>query len=624
MGFPLRAGVLVIGSGGAALRAAIAAWESAPSLRVVLATRGVLGGSGVTAKACSDRMAFHVTLPTTPPGGPDNWIYHAQDIFNIGGQVSDEPLAEILARGSAEAFRYLDSLGVPFAKRPDGTPLQFVTDGSEYPRACYTGPYTAVDIEQALVRRVKELPIGVVEGLVAVSLITRDGRVCGATFMRENPVAYHGDVRLGADGTPVVILAGAVVLGTGGPGQVFETNLFPEECTGSGTGIAIRAGAELVNMEFIQIGLSSVSTKLACSGSIMRCIPRVVNEEDHEFLLASFPGEDPAEIYALLFNKGATWPVSAEHRTCLIDVAVHREIERGHRVYLDLSRNPEGFDMSALPSNVMERYRSEIKQEVPAEVRAASPINRLREINPPVVQWFLERGIDLVRGDRIEIAPSIQHFQGGVKIGPRAETTVPGLFAAGEVAGGQHGANRPGGNALMDCQVFGRIAGLEAAREALAVMRGCEEASAPGDTAAGGDLLPMGNGLLPLPNGNLPATEARARLRRTMAMSCGVVRTQSGLKQAARELAAIREAGVGVDGHGPLYAVETDLMLDVAAAIVSSASERDESRGPHLMFERPDSPLPMPRDDSRWRKYIVVSRNGLEVRKPVRSNCEDE
>ncbi len=140
--------VLIIGAGGAGLRAAIEAKETFKKGRVFLVTKGSFGKSGVTATACSDRMAFHATLPYTEPGGPDNWRYHAEDIYRIGGYVSDGDLAIISAKESQAAFEYLDRLGVPFVKRKNGLTDQFVTDGSEYARACYTGPKTANDIRR--------------------------------------------------------------------------------------------------------------------------------------------------------------------------------------------------------------------------------------------------------------------------------------------------------------------------------------------------------------------------------------------------------------------------------------------------------------------------------------------
>src|SRR5512139_817701 len=167
----MESDVLIIGSGGAALRAAIEAKETFPGGRVTILTKGEMGKCGVTAISCSDRMAFHATLPYTAPGGPDNWKHHARDIYQIGGFVSDGDLAAILARESGAAFEFLDRLGVTFARTREGKADQFITDGSEHARACYTGPRTANHIEEALVRRVSSLEIRVVEQFMACDLL---------------------------------------------------------------------------------------------------------------------------------------------------------------------------------------------------------------------------------------------------------------------------------------------------------------------------------------------------------------------------------------------------------------------------------------------------------------------
>ncbi|MBM4050854.1 MAG: FAD-binding protein, partial [Planctomycetes bacterium] len=448
--------VLVIGAGGAGLRAGLAAIEAAPDIHVALVTKGSLGQSGVTATACSDRMAFHATLKHTKPGGPDNWRYHAEDIYRIGGCVSDGDLAAILARGAQAAFDYLDALGVPFVKR-DGLADQFVTDGSKYARACYTGPHTANHIEQALVRRIRQTSIELVEDAMLVDLLlTSDGaQVAGAVILASNEIK--------------AIRAKAIVLATGGVGEAFEVNVYPPGMTGDGYAGALRAGAELINMEFIQIGLSSVKTKLACSGSMMRAIPRVINDQDEEFLARYFPvGTPPGQVYSVLFAKGASWPVSLEEKSHIMDIAVFREMVAGRKVYLDYSRNPHGFDPSALDGKATRWFKEAKGVDLTHVLNAPTPLARLKAINPQSVAWLQARGIDMDAGDKVEIAPAIQHFQGGVKIRTEGNTNLKGLYAAGEVAGGQHGANRPGGNALLDTQVFGKVAGSSAASFAAA------------------------------------------------------------------------------------------------------------------------------------------------------------
>jgi succinate dehydrogenase/fumarate reductase flavoprotein subunit len=580
--------VLVIGSGGAGLRAAIAAWESAPDLDIVVLTKGQLGRTGTTANSYSDRMAFHATLADTDPGGPDNWRHHADDIYRIGGGVSDADLAEILARRSAEAFDYLDRLGVPFARRPDGRPDQFITDGSEFARACYTGPDTAHQIEQALLARLAQTSVRAIEHHLAAELLLGDGRAAGVLAVDERT------------GEETIIDARAAVLATGGAGEAFEVHVYPPGMTGDGCALAYRAGAELVNMEFIQIGLSSVATKLACSGSMMRAVPRFAADGGFIALDAD-----------LVFAKGATWPVSAEAPTRAIDVAVFRERAAGRAVSLDFSANPSGFEFDRLEPRWRERYQSEIKQPGSERERARSPLARLREINPMAIAWLRERGIDVEAGDRIEIAPAAQHFQGGVKIRTQAETTVAGLFAAGECAGGQHGANRPGGNALLDTQVFGRIAGESAAAWARAN---------PPAQAAAGQRSPL-DALLS--SGGLAATEARAAIQRAMGRAASVVRTPAGLQAAIEELGALRSRGIAADDAGAAFAVETRNLLDVAEMVLRAAALRRESRGPHLLFARADDAEPLPRDDADWRRYIVIRRGDdgamkLEPREPVR------
>ncbi|MCD6520671.1 MAG: FAD-binding protein [Anaerolineae bacterium] len=592
--------VLIVGGGGAALRAAIAAYEKAPQLRITLVTKGELGRSGVTATACSDRMAFHATLPTTPPGGPDAWRYHADDIYRIGGFVSDADLAEVLARNAASAFDYLDKLGVPWVRRPDGTVDQFVTDGSIYPRACYTGPYTANHIEEALLRQLRELPIQVIDHHMVAELLldTSRKRVIGAALVSEK------------DSQITALAARAIVLATGGAGQVYAVNVYPADCTGDGYALAYRAGAELVNLEFIQIGLCSLATNLACSGSMMRAIPRLINDRGEEFLPKYLAGKSHAEIYTILFAKGASWPVSYREPSHIIDLAVDAERRKGRRVYLDYSQDPTGLDLGALPERIRSWYAEKgVDLQDPAQ--AGSPLARLLAINRPSVEWLAERGIDLTAGDKVEVAPAIQHFQGGIKIRTQAETTIQGLYAAGEAAGGQHGANRPGGNSLLDGQVFGRIAGESAVQWALAQRSPSPISDEQAQEAV--EALFQAQGI--------PASEARERIRQEMAMACGVHRTARGLQALCQMLSELEERGLSQDVPLP-QAVEAVNILQVARLVATAALTRDESRGPHLRFPTEDSLSPIPRDDERWCRYIVLRRGAqgptLDIREPIR------
>ena len=600
------ADVVIVGSGGAALRAALAADDAGASVLVL--TKGELGKAGVTALSCSDRMAFHATLEHTEPGGADAWRYHAEDIYRIGGRVSDASLARVLARGAGEAFHYLDGLGVPFAKRADGLADQFVTDGSQYARACYTGPYTANHIHEALRNEFRRRDLSILENVMATELaLDASGRVAGVHLAAaRNLKSEISNQR--------TIAAGAVVLATGGAGEAFEVNVFPEGMTGDGHAMAYRAGAELVNLEFIQIGLSSVKTKLACSGSLMRAWPRLVTGEGREFLFDYFPdGTPPGQVYAVLFKKGASWPLSYRDESHAIDIGVFSEMQQGRTVYMDFSRNPERFDVSALDASLWARYPAITALALTEPPLSDSPLARLKAINLPSVEWLAERGIVLEKGDRIELAPACQHFQGGVKINEKAQTTVPGLFACGEVAGGQHGANRPGGNALMDSQVMGRIAGEQAAALAAASKPGRPVETAGEETAADGEPIDV--------------REVRRRIRHLMTMRAGVKRTAAGIREGLEQVAGLRARPWGAAGASDAFVAETRNMAQVAEMVLTACGARTESRGPHLYFESPDAIEPLPRQDPGWQKYLVIRRGGdgamvVQPRQPAEPDWE--
>lgn len=604
--------VLVIGSGGAALRAAIAAQE-ADGVSVLVATKGQVGKSGVTATACSDRMAFHATLATTEPGGADAWKYHADDIYRIGGRVSDKNLADVLAREAAAAYEYLDGQGVPFVKN-NGQADQFVTDGSEYARACYTGPRTAVHIEEALVRQFKTLDIGVLEYAMVLRLVYDGDRLVGAVA---------ADTReKDAEKSLFTISTSAVILATGGGGMIYEHNVFPGGMTGDGFAMAYEAGAELVNMEFIQIGIASTKTKFNCSGSLMRALPRLVNSQGEEFLDKYFPaGTTKEEIANIVFKKGASWPVSYEHKTHIIDIALYKEWRAGRKTYLDFGRNPAGFRFDWLSEENQARYRREMTSDQGAALRNSSPLERLREINRPSIEWFAEHGIDLEKGNLIEVAACAQHFQGGVKINAQAQTTAPFVWAAGETAGGQHGANRPGGNALLDCQVFGRIAGEQAAASVKAVA-----AKENSPVAAGKLPEALRQILTELKESAVcgkPAAVFRRELQSLTEECAGIVRTEAGLAAGLSKLEQLKKEGFAAGDKGPAYFFENRSLLLTAEAALRSALKRDESRGPQLRFAAYEDNTPVGRKDAEWGKYIVLRKCGdamqMEIRVP-RSN----
>ncbi len=538
----LNVDVLVVGSGAAGLRAGISAAESDGRSKVLIVGGGKIGKCGVSALAYSDRMAFHVTLPYTKPGGKDNWRYHAEDIFKIGRYVSSPKLGRILAENSAEAIEFLDRIGVPFIKDDKGRFVQFLTDGSVYPRACFTGPDTSVQITKALLKCAKSIPnISFIENCKILDVMVDDNRVYGAIGIDRFGKIYFFSVR-------------AVILATGGAGGIYRYNCYPDPLIGSGYGIAIRAGAELVNMEFIQFGICSTKTKLACSGSIPRAIPCIIDKRGNEVLrLEGFSIED---IIRVTFRKGASWPVSFEEESRIIDILAYRY----DRLYLDFTHNPSGWSSRVIPESIAKWY----KQRKVGLIRTR-PIDRLIAINPQIYDWLRSRGID-VRKVPIEVFEAAQHFQGGIKIDENARTRVRGLYACGECAGYQHGANRPGGNALLDTQVFGKIAGENAVKE-----KSTSKKLSKGIAKRYKDKVSR-HTLIGLLN----------KVKNIMQKNVSIVRTEEGLGGAIGNLLDIR-SGLEKSNNLCRY-VRIDDALVSAVAVTLSALNRKESRGPHLYW----------------------------------------
>jgi succinate dehydrogenase / fumarate reductase flavoprotein subunit len=292
---------------------------------------------------------------------------------------------------------------------------------------------------------------------------------------------------------------------------------------------------------------------------------------------------------------------------------------KGLRVFLDYSENPRDFKFRNLQTKWRERYHQEIKIEMGKERRDESPLLRLKEINPDSIEWLKENGINLQAGERIEIAPAVQHFQGGVKIGEKGNTSLKGLYAAGECAGGQHGANRPGGNALLDGQVFGRIAGREAAMEAESFNKRPEVSS----NRIKGYLAKLKK----LDKGK-KAREVRSKIQSITSRFASVVRTEEGLKKGLKILEGLRKEKVALDENGLAFALETENLLDLAEMVIRACLSRKESRGPHLKFDHFEDFYPIPSQDPNGRKYIIIeNRLGkmrLEKKTPIKLELRNE
>lgn len=545
--------VLIIGAGSAGLRAAIAAREAGAD--VVVVEKGAAGESGCTQNSASDWMAYgaafgHADSADSPH---EHWL----DIMIKGALVARPELARRIADEAPERLMDLERYGASFDKT-DGRFVQILSDGARFPRACGKGAETGPEIMRALLSKARGIGTRFVNGVMAVDLVVSEStprRIVGCWGINQ-----HG-------GRMVRFTAPSVVISTGGPGDLYWFNVFPEGMTGDGMAMAYRAGARLVNMEFIQIGPCIVHpVKFALSGVFWRMNPRVLNGDGNEFLRERVP--EGIDFEAALQLKGVSFPFSVRNDSMYVDLAIAEEMKHGRPgphggVMMDISHNPA----------------AEI------ESRARVPFEHL-----------LAKGID-IRKEPVEFAPSIQHFNGGVLIDERAAADIAGLFACGEAAGGQHGADRPGGNALADCQVFGAIAGTEAARYA-AEQKFVDEADLV--RAAAERQLRTLSAVPPDPGGDW-ANEVEG-LKAAMWSYASVARDAQGLSEANRILTRMTSRLKRSRPWNLREFLELRNLLDLGQVIAGAAKLREESRGTHYRSDFPK------RRDEQWIKQIAASR----------------
>lgn len=469
----MRTAVLVIGSGAAGLRAAVEARRA--GLEVMVATMSPFGGT--SACSGSDKQTLH-TAGTSNQG--DNFVQLARDISAGGAMDLDQAYVE--AVGSIGAFAGLQYLGLPLPTDRFGAVLRYQTDHDEVGRATSCGPRTSRLMVKVLVEEALRLGVPVRRRCEAVQLIVADGACVGCIA-----VDRVRDGQANPQGLSVV-LAGATVLATGGPGELYRDSVYPHHCYGS-LGMAIEAGVEVCNLTESQFGIGTRRQEFPwnLSGTYVQVVPRMFSRDaagvEREFLMDWY--RTPREAASNLFRKGYQWPFHAsrmlDYGSSLVDLAIHHESRLGRTVCLDFTRNPGGWTLADLDDDA----RSYLANN---DALQATPIERLRRMNPLAVELYRMHGSEIGR-DPLPFNVNNQHMNGGVQVDTWGRSSLPGLYALGEVAG-THGVTRPGGAALNAGQVMGvRVArhlaqrrpgrpdgipqaALAAARGALALTRG--------------------------------------------------------------------------------------------------------------------------------------------------------
>lgn len=516
--------ILVIGGGLAGLQVAIAAARA--GRRTVLAhhARG----------ASPHVIGANVPLGHADPA--DGADIYAEDMIAGGYGLNDRRLVRALAERSVAVFRDLAALGIPFAGA-DGRFAQRHLSGNRYPRSVFVPEGTGRTILDHLLRHAATLGVEILPGWQAIDLLGGTDGVAGALLYRK------------AGERLLAISAGATVIAAGGIGRLYDDSTYPADVACASYGLALDAGATLIDMEFVQFEPTVTVHPGGCRGMEM---PTAMLGDGATLLNAA------GERFMFRHN-----PDHGEKRVekARMALAIQAEIEAGRGF-------PDGtvaMDTTVLAPEKRESYVSHCRRLRQAGLDPATEMPRVR--------------------------PAAHSQMGGIRIDADGATGIPGLFAAGEATGGVHGASRLAGNGGGETIVFGVIAGEAAARAI---------ANAAPPTA---DPVPALERLSGLPAGPIAAADLKARLRAAMSLHVGLYRSEAGLRTALDEIAAVETALSGGTRLPTLDdrvdALEARHMARTARMIATAALRRTESRGAHQRRDHPQ------RDDARWLRHIA-------------------
>jgi succinate dehydrogenase / fumarate reductase, flavoprotein subunit len=589
--------VVVVGAGGSGLRAAIEA--RARGKKTAIISKSLFGKAHTVMAEGGAAAAMGNVNPS------DNWQVHFRDTMRGGKFLNNPRMAELHAKEAPDRVYELEAWGALFDRTKDGKISQRNFGGHEYPRLAHVGDRTGLEMIRTLQQRVVALQqadaveFGDPEAMIRVfaeTTITRllkdeSGRIAGC-------FAYFRDT-----GRFVVFEAPAVVLATGGIGKTFKVTSNSWEYTGDGHSLALLAGANLLNMEFVQFHPTGmiwppsvrgilVTESVRGDGGVLR------NSEGKRFMFNYVPDVFRAQ-YAETEEEADRWYTDQANNRRPPELLPRDEVARSINSEIKAGRaSPHGG--------------------VFLDVSTRLPADEILRRLPSMHHQFKELADVDITKEPMEIGPTCHYVMGGVEVEPdTGATSVPGLFAAGEVSGGMHGSNRLGGNSLSDLLVFGKRAGDGAVDylDSLGASRPAVPSSAVSE-AEEEALAPLGRA-----GGENPYT-VHAELQQTMNDLVGLIRRESEVKEAlaALEKFRARAAQVSVEGgraYNPGWHIALDLrnMLIVADAVAKAALERQESRGGHT---RDDYPGMSP----EWRKINLICSLGPDgtvslARKPV-------
>jgi succinate dehydrogenase / fumarate reductase, flavoprotein subunit len=565
--------VVVIGAGGAGLRAAIEA--SAQGARTALVCKSLLGKAHTVMAEGGIAAALGNVWPE------DNWRVHFRDTMRGGKLLNNWRMAQIHAQEAPERVLELEEWGALFDRTPNGLILQRDFGGHRYARLAHVGDRTGLEMIRTLQQHAVHKGIDVYMECTIHRLLKDGDRIAGAVgYWRES-------------GRAVVFAARAVVLATGGLGKIYKITSNSWEYTGDGMAMALDAGADLIDMEMVQFHPTGMVWPPSVRGILVTEGVRgdggtLRNSTGKRFMFDYVPEFFRAETADTEAEADAWYEDKKRRRTP--DLLPRDEVARAINAEVKAGRgSPHGG--------------------VFLDIATRRPADYIQRRLPSMYHQFMElAGVDITK-EPMEVGPTCHYQMGGVRVDAETTaTTVPGLFAAGEVAAGLHGANRLGGNSLSDLVVFGRRAGLYAAEYAKA-LTGRPELDLDAVEAAARDMT----ALFDCGGGENPYA-IHADLEDCMQDLVGIIRNDSDLRRALGEIEKLRDraARVTVQGnrqYNPGWHLALDLhcMLTVAEAVTRSAVERKESRGGHTRDDFPGT------DAQLARVNVVTRRSGEQM-----------
>ena len=542
---PYAYDVVIIGAGGAGLRAAIAAAEDGVSVGLIC--KSLLG------KAHTVMAEGGIAAALGNVDAADNWEVHFADTMRGGQMINDYRMVEIFAREAPERVYELEHWGGLFDRTPDGRIHQRPFGAHTYRRLCHVGDRTGLEMIRTLQEKAIHCGIDVHMEVTLTRLLKDGDRIAGAFGYRRETGRF------------VVFRANAVILATGGWGKLYKVTSNSWECTGDGCAMAYEAGAELMDMEMVQFHPTGMVWPPGVRGIL---VTEAVRGE--EGVLRNSLGERFMERYDPKRMELSSRDVVAR--------SIYKEVQAGR-----------GTPHGGAFLDITHRGAQYIKQKLPSMYE----------------QFLTLADLDITKSP-MEVAPTVHYVMGGVRVeAGTGATTVPGLFASGEVAAGLHGANRLGGNSLSDLIVFGKRAGEHAAHYAKKL------ADAPRIDDAQAD---EERRLLQRPfesSGTENPYVMHEELQAVMAEHAGIARTGEGLRRGLDEILALQARAERLHAGGSMLfnpgwheCRDVRFMLTLAEAIFRCALEREESRGSHWRLDFPDQ-------HPEWgRKNLIAVRDG--------------